>query len=232
MESVQKFLPEWDIKIWKESDFKTNQIPYLDLTLNLNKFAFASDYARMLLIYNEGGIYLDIDCILIRNFEEEIADSTVFFAYEDKEYLASGIGFGAIPFSPVIRGIMEFYESQVNFINDKYNFQSAPVNETKYLNAIGLEYNSVKTVINGVTVFPEEYFSPINYKTGKVKITSNTCSIHNFESSWTTSTTRKLTYIRWLLNRRLGFIGNSVYLIIELFYNLSAKIYDYIKREF
>lgn len=58
------------------------------------KWAFVSDYARLKIIYDEGGIYLDTDVELIKSLDD-LLEEECFLATETTGYVATGLGFGA-----------------------------------------------------------------------------------------------------------------------------------------
>ena len=43
-----------------------------------------------------------------------------------------------------------------------------------------------------VTVFPPEYFCPVDFRTGEMKLTHNTFSIHHFSASWVTERDKEI----------------------------------------
>lgn len=59
IESWKKFCPDYEIKEWNESNFDVHCCRYVEEAYNAKKWAFVSDYARFLALYNEGGIYFD-----------------------------------------------------------------------------------------------------------------------------------------------------------------------------
>lgn len=61
--------PEYEIKRWDESNFDITCIEYVKEAYGCRKWAFVSDYARLWIIYHNGGIYLDTDVELISNFD-------------------------------------------------------------------------------------------------------------------------------------------------------------------
>ena len=40
--------------------------------------------------------------------------------------------------------------------------------------------------VKGITVYPKEYFCPMDYITGRLKITSDTRTVHHYMASWHT----------------------------------------------
>lgn len=70
--SWRKYLPDFEIKVWNERNFDVKSIPYTREAYRLKKFAFVSDYARMWILYNYGGIYFDTDVEVIKPFNDII----------------------------------------------------------------------------------------------------------------------------------------------------------------
>lgn len=53
--------PGWEIREWNEDNFDISQIPFMQEAYKKGKWAFVSDVARLTVLYNYGGIYLDTD---------------------------------------------------------------------------------------------------------------------------------------------------------------------------
>ena len=73
IESWKKYLPDYEIKEWNESNFDVNSIPYTAEAYAAKKYAFVSDYARFKILYDEGGIYFDTDVEVIKPMDDIIA---------------------------------------------------------------------------------------------------------------------------------------------------------------
>ena len=73
LSSWKKYLPDYEIKVWNESNFDVNCCPYVKGAYEQRKFAFVSDYARFWVLYKEGGLYFDTDVEVIRNVDHIIA---------------------------------------------------------------------------------------------------------------------------------------------------------------
>ena len=63
----KKFLPDYEIKQWDESNFDVNSFPFVKEAYESKKWAFVSDYVRIYALYNEGGLYLDTDVKILKN---------------------------------------------------------------------------------------------------------------------------------------------------------------------
>ena len=55
-----------EIKLWNESNFDVNIIPYVKEAYKAKRYAFVSDYVRYWALYNYGGVYFDTDVELIK----------------------------------------------------------------------------------------------------------------------------------------------------------------------
>lgn len=70
IESWKLMLPDWKIILWNEKNSPVNsKHPYLCKALEKKQFAFAADYTRCYALYEYGGVYLDTDVEVIRDFE-------------------------------------------------------------------------------------------------------------------------------------------------------------------
>ena len=61
METWKKYCPDYEIKEWNERNFDVNQNQYCSEAYEAKKWAFVSDYARLKILYEHGGIYMDTD---------------------------------------------------------------------------------------------------------------------------------------------------------------------------
>ena len=70
IKSWKEKLPDYEIKIWNEENFDINISKYTKDAYKAEKWAFVSDYVRLWVLYNEGGIYLDSDVEIIKSLDE------------------------------------------------------------------------------------------------------------------------------------------------------------------
>ena len=190
IESWKRYCPDYEIIQWDESNYDYTKNQYMLDAYNAKKFAFASDYARLDIIYTYGGIYLDTDVEVIRNLDELLVyDCFVGF---ERTSVALGLGFGAKKGNPDIKALLDEYESR-DFINKDGSFNLTPIPKytTNYFVKKGLVCNDTRQTIGTVTFFPTEFFCPKNILTGECVITSNTFSIHHYDATWWNESERK-----------------------------------------
>ena len=71
LKSWQNKMPDYEIRLWSEETFNIpTSIPYVKEAYNEKKYAFVSDYVRLYALYNYGGVYLDTDVEVIKDFSE------------------------------------------------------------------------------------------------------------------------------------------------------------------
>lgn len=197
--SWHKFFPDYEIKRWDESNFNVNIIPYTQQAYEAKKYAFVSDYARFWILYKYGGLYFDTDVEIIKSMDD-IIDAGPFMGCENthangalSNYLsvAPGLGLGVSPGLDLYSEILGFYK-MLNFVSPDGKMQPETVVTyvTKLLRGKGLKNKSGIQSIEGVKIYPSDYFCPISTVDGKLRITANTRSIHHYDQTWQ-SPTRK-----------------------------------------
>lgn len=187
IDSWKVYLPDYEIKEWNEDNFDVNQISYTSQAYQAKKYAFVSDYARFWILYKYGGLYFDTDVEVIKPFDDVVSEGA-FIGIENEGIVecAPGLGLGCSPGLLFYKEMLELYET-LNFINadGTYNLTTIVKYTTDQLKKYGLsDEPGIQKEIAGMTVYPKDYFNPIDYKTGKLLITENTHSIHHYMASW------------------------------------------------
>lgn len=193
IDSWKKFLPDYEIKRWDESNFDVNIIPYTQQAYEAKKYAFVSDYARFWILYKYGGLYFDTDVEVIKPLDDIIAAGPFMGCENPYEEGATpnelgvnpGLGLGVNPGFDLYKEILDKYKD-LDFIDKNGNKIGGNVVTitTEILCKKGLLNTSKIQYIDGIYVYPQEYFCPIDYATGKLLVTNNTFSIHHYMGSW------------------------------------------------
>lgn len=180
IESWKKYCPDYEIIEWNEQNFDVNQNEYTKMCAKEKKYAFLSDYARLVIIEKQGGIYLDTDVEVVRSFDK-LLENQAFFGFENNEYVATGLGFGAVAHHKVVQLMEREYGYMLDGGGDVV---TCPALNTKALEKIGLVKNGKYQVVEGAVIYPVDYFNPYDDTTGKLNKTSHTYSIHWYAKSW------------------------------------------------
>lgn len=212
--SWRKYLPEYEILQWSEGPldenenlkadrimtFDVNSIPYTAEAYKQRKYAFVSDYCRFVAMYEYGGIYFDTDVEVIKPMDDIIAKGN-FMGFEvdpDGENTPGkyaprycfavnpGLGFGFEKNHPFIKEMIDLYHTlKFEQIPDNIAwYKTIVAYTTEILCSMGLKNEKGIQKVEGITIYPREYFAPINVINGRLRITKNTYTIHRYMGSW------------------------------------------------
>ncbi len=184
--SWHKYFPDFEIKEWNEENFDVRQNKYISQAYDAKKYAFVSDFARFKVLYDEGGLYFDTDVEVVKSFYNML-ENEAFAAFETEKYIAPGLVIWAKePGNEIIAEMLADYESST-FINPDGTLNQATVGVrfTSILENYGIKPdNGTVQVCGSFTLYPREFFCPLNDLTGVMNKTENTCAIHWFAKSW------------------------------------------------
>lgn len=194
--SWRKFMPDYEIKEWNEDNFDVNAIPYTAEAYQHKKYAFVSDYARFWILYRYGGVYFDTDVELIKPIDD-IIERGAFMGIEQMcvvvpqdligyPLIAPGLGIGVEKENAFCKQILDYYTG-LNFLDKNGEIGemvTIVVHTTRLFVQHGLEKSGAMQHIAGITLYPEDYFNPLDDLTGRVRKTENTRSIHWYARTW------------------------------------------------
>lgn len=181
----KKYCPDYEIIRWDESNFDLNQHSFLKATYDAKAWAFVSDYARLKIIYENGGIYLDTDVELLKSLDPLLINEAYIGIQQPGRLCTTGLGFGAEKNNHVIGKMLAEYDNIEFDLNQKHKFACPILNNrvVKYLGKV--DYDKI-TYLEGITVYPSEYFDPLSTGDTKNLLSENTYSIHHYAASWET----------------------------------------------
>ena len=177
MLSWKKYLPDYEIVHWDLEKISRIDNQFLHEALSVKKWAFAADFIRLYALYNEGGIYLDTDVEVYKNYDELLADRA--FIGKDStyhvrrkrayRYLTSHC-MGAEPLHPFIKACLEYYKDRPFILSNedwlpdslRYDEKILPFIQTEIAKMFGYHpserIKGVQTLNEGVKVYPGDYF--------------------------------------------------------------------------
>ncbi len=198
--SWKKYLPDYEIIEWNESNFNIDLNPYTRMCYDDKKYAFLSDYVRLYVVEKYGGLYFDTDVEVIKSFDD-LLTFDAFFGFEDDYYVASGLGFGSKKNGVLIDYMLgEYYD----LIKGENGTVSCPKLNTQAAEKFGFTCNGKLQEIHNCLLLPKEYFNPFNNNTGVLNKTKNTYSIHWYSMSWISPIRRLRSKITRPLHRLFG----------------------------
>lgn len=190
IDSWREFLPDYEIKEWNEDNFDVNAIPYTQQAYEAKKYAFVSDYARFWILYHEGGLYFDTDVEVVGNMDK-IVERGPFMGIEQgaswngKPMVAPGLGLGVEAGHPFCQKMLQVYCDK-NYLNEdgSYNNMTIVSYTTQELYANGMKPSEDIQEVEGIWIYPSDFFCPMDSTTGIVTKTERTVSVHHYDCSW------------------------------------------------
>ena len=211
-----RLMPDWEIVRWNERNFPVDLCPYSIEAYHQKKWAFISDVARLWVLDNLGGVYLDTDIKLFSSLEPFLgckAFTGFEWYYEDYETQdlrlldsngrplnpetiipCCGLLAGIIGATPSNRFIKECLDAYSN-LNPKDNNGFVITNNliSKIAEKHGFCYQNKIQNLDEITVYPSEVFAcePHHYRDTTVALHCHT--VHSWQPL-----TKKERINRWL----------------------------------
>lgn len=177
MNTWYRNLQGYQIIEWNETNLNIEKLcknnAFLKKCVELKLWAFVSDYLRLYILFNEGGIYFDTDVEVIKSLDP-LLNRDMFIGYEEKCQICTAV-MGAEKGNPKIKKFLDFYDQDV-------------WNVDYYINPIIL-MNIIKEnseLFSNLEIFDRNVFSPyclFNKNNNLIdKIESYT--IHWYSKNW------------------------------------------------
>ena len=198
--SWKKYCPGYEIIEWNEENFDVNRNGYTRMCIAEKKYAFLSDYVRLLVVAEQGGIYFDTDVELIAPIDH-LMERDAFFCFETTEYVASGLGFGSVAGGEAIGTMLAEYDF---LLDGTQGTRGCPRLNTAALKKLGLTADGTMQKVADARILPSDYMNPFDPTTGTIRRTANTVSIHWYSAAWLSPWRRLRTRIMRPLHRIFG----------------------------
>lgn len=184
IDSWSRVCPDYKIYEWNMDNYDYGKHPFMKKAIEERKWAFASDYARLDVIYHQGGIYLDMDVELLHPLDN-LLGCEAFFTFDTQNDIDLGT-FGAKADNLLIKELMELYDDAV-FSGEmkKMNVLCQPRYIRPVLRKAGLKLNGNMQLINGMVFLPRNYLVPqdsIIYELSAMS--KETLAIHRYNAGW------------------------------------------------
>lgn len=173
--------PEYELKCWNEDNFPFEKYSFAQEALKNKKWAFIADVARLHALYYEGGIYLDTDIELLKDFDDFLTEDG-FTSYESLNLIAmAAIGFKK--YHPWVAEMLLWY-SCVHCDDDYTEIANTKVVSKISRMHYGVKLDGTDKILPcGLHIYPRDFFSPQLDK-DKWLTTENTHCIHHFTGMW------------------------------------------------
>lgn len=185
--SWMKYCPDYEIIEWNESNFDVTENAYCKEAYEAKKWAFVSDYARLKVLHDHGGFYMDTDVEVVKSLDPlRIYDA--LSGYESKTHIPTGT-MGACRDNEWIGMLLKDYDGR------HFKRKDGSLDLTTNVQVItkltrekyGLNFDGQQlTFGDNMIILPFDYLCAKHWDTGVIDRTSNTFTIHHFKGSWVT----------------------------------------------
>lgn len=184
IDSWKKYFPGWKIIEWNEENYDLDKSIYMKEAYSQRKWAFVSDYARFDVLYEYGGIYLDVDVEFIKKLPESFLQEGPFTGFEHTGIVAPGLIFAIYPKHPFIKEVIKMFNNSTFKQNPDGSYLTVNMQLTNLMKKNGLQTNNKLQKVCGITIYPSEFFCGYNTDIREPDITSNTICWHHYLGSW------------------------------------------------
>jgi hypothetical protein len=167
MDSWKRVMPDFEIKCWNNNSFDFDSVPFTKEALSVKKYAFVADYVRLYALYHEGGIYLDTDVEVYKDFSPlldcEFFSGTEALDVEGKvHYRMEAAIMGANQEHQFVKDCLDYYQYR-HFINQNSSFNENIIQGIiTQIGANKYDYepsNMLQHLQCGITIYPTSYFT-------------------------------------------------------------------------
>lgn len=183
--------PDYKFKFWNEETFDISSSLFAKQAYEAKKYAFVSDYVRVKVLEQYGGIYFDTDYEVLMAFDDVLAEGYNILGFENKTRI--GTAFLAFkPHHPLIQAFLSYYDSHT-FMDERGNIDMTAnvVVLTDLLKEKGLECLRHTQIVEDMKIYPREYFYPKKLSNDNFNIFPETRGIHRFSCSWLSDKQKK-----------------------------------------
>jgi hypothetical protein len=180
IESWRRHAPDFVIKEWNEQTFAPSRHPFAEQMWRQRRWAFLTDYVRMRVVADEGGVYLDADCELIGDLRPFLGHA----AFAGCERFFSNLSpftacFGAEAGHPWVRDCLAYYDA-VDLSDER---TLARTNTGIVSDLLRARYGArtrdrFQALAHGLVLYPSPVLCTPN-------IWHRSVVVHHFNGSWT-----------------------------------------------
>lgn len=187
IDSWKRVCPEYEIIEWNAENYDIEKNTFMKQAYEKRKWAFISDYARLDVINQYGGIYLDMDVELLENFDPFLSFKS-FFNFGPIHDVDLGSGFGSVKNNEFLQYLLDFYQDK-DFLDDNGIAQTEkymqPVLLRKLFPKWGFFLDGNMQMVDKMIVLPRRYYSPIDtFFLQNLVQNSDTRGIHHYNAGW------------------------------------------------
>ncbi len=176
---------------WNLDTYDWHKNKFMEAAINCEAWAFASDYARLDVILNQGGIYLDMDVEVKKPFDDLLGNE-VIFSFSNNTIIVLAV-MGAVKNKEIIRKLIKIYDDvEIPSTKEQFNQFHQPSLIRTVLANNGIVMDGSMQKHGDITVFPSEFFMPLDQVLfDELVVTENTYCVHLDNFGWSTTVYNK-----------------------------------------
>lgn len=193
-ESWKIYHPDWEYKLWTQDDIPKLNLRNRDFIEQSRNPGEISDLLRYEILYQYGGVYLDVDFECLRSLESlhYLYDFYIGIQPLDSGLVQLGIGIiGSVPGHPILNACIELVKNGWNnkHLEQKATARTGPIHCTKIFYAYADKSHLCDIAL------PASYFYPLNCNEFECKrlqwILNGAFAVHHWAKSWLYPTFRR-----------------------------------------
>lgn len=124
-ENLQKYMDSWNnlegysIMRWDESNCGFDENDFIKKAYQSKQFCYVSDYYRLKVLYEYGGVYLDTDVRIFKSLDK-LLKHPMFLNFIYDSVVGCGI-VGSFKHNPLIKSLLDMYDKTVFVSGDSTN---------------------------------------------------------------------------------------------------------------
>lgn len=218
MKTWEKFLSGYEIRKWGDQEcyeiIAANK--YALQAYEAKKFAFVSDYLRVYILYNYGGIYMDTDVQIFKSIDKFLIHGA-FTCFENKENIPTAL-MASKKGNLWVKRLLDYYDNK-EFIDElgKMDLTTNVESITALSLKMGFVPNGEKQVFSDdVHIYTKDYFCPIDTKNRANDVfTENTYAAHLYNGSWRSPLRQKLSRVKKYLGINISVLPKFIIRMLE-----------------
>ncbi|MDE6068247.1 MAG: hypothetical protein K2F89_04745 [Treponemataceae bacterium] len=158
LETWKTVLRNYEIREWSAKTFPYKDFIWTKTAAEHKKWAFVTDFFRLWVLEKYGGIYLDADIVLHKNFDDFLENS-FFIGTEFSSQLGSHC-MGSVPCHPFVLKCLEFYKDKEFFqIPIPHVMTYTLMNMYGYKKRLANFSNTPIYISDAVAIYPDNFFT-------------------------------------------------------------------------
>lgn len=175
---------DFEIIEWNEDNYDVERHAYTSEAYKKGKYGFVTDVARLDILYEYGGIYMDTDVTLLKNLGDLLYQQG-FIGTEKWGNINSGGGCGFVQGHPLLKELID-YRDKYHFVleDGSLNIETCGMYETRIFIEHGFKPNNQLQYVDGITIYPSYINHPYDYMSCEDQRKDATVSVHHFCGGW------------------------------------------------